>query len=271
MLRTKKTYVILSIFLLALFVFAYGCGQKRAERAKRDDRVIARINNYKLMASDIKEAASIALVKQKEQLLDMLISKEVLLQEAQRLNLDKEKSFMKEIEGYWEQALLKSLVSKKIKEMSGNLAVTGREIADEYSRMRRRVLAELIVFPDRGSAQRFLQAGAVSGVGAGAASAQAKQEWYESGDLPPILEDALFAMKQEGLSAPIEYNNSWVVLRFVSEEEVKAAPLEELKARIAENIIRIKKQKLLEDWSAELRRKTTIKIDKEALKGIDLS
>jgi len=256
--------VILSIFLLASLTFACGCGQKQAQRAKGDDRVIARINNYELRASDLKEAASNVLVKKKEQILDMLISKEVLLQEAQRLNLDKEKPFMKEIEGYWEQALLKSLVSKKIKEMSGNIAATGREIADEYNRMRRRVLAELIIFSDKGSAQRFLQAGA------GTAFDGAKQEWYESGDLPPILEDALFAMKQEGLSAPIEYNNSWVVLRFIREEETKAAPLAELKGRIAENITRIKKQKLLEDWSIELRRKATVRINKEALKGIDL-
>ncbi len=267
MLCTKKTPVILSIFLLTSFaLLAYGCGQKRAQRAKSDDRVIARINNYELMASDLKESASTVLIRHKEQLLDMLISKEVLLQEAQRLNLDKERSFMKEIEGYWEQALLKSLVSKKIKEMSGNLAATGKEIADEYDRMRRRVLAELIIFSDKGSAARFLQAD----VGSGAAFEPAKQEWYEAGDLPSVLEDALFAMKQKGLSAPIEYNNSWIVLRFIREEEAKVVPLEELKGRIAENITRIKKQKLLEDWSLELRRKATIRIDKEALKGIDL-
>ncbi len=277
MLRIQKVRIILSVILL---LFISGCGQKHETR---DDRVLAKINDYELKVSDLKEAADPALLKQyasyspikdKEQLLEALISKEVLLQEAQKLDLDKEKSFMKEIEGYWEQALLKSLISKRIKELAVNITVTDREIANEYDRLKRKVLVELVIFSDRASAEKLAKSSAdfdaVKQALKSHIISEVPADWYASRDLPPAIENVLFSTRPGTLSGPIEYNNSWIILRVLNEEERVIKPLEELKAQIANNIMRVKKQEVLEKWSAELRRKASVKINRDVLKGIDL-
>ena len=262
MLFAKKIPIIFSIFLL---IFVCGCGNKGA---KNDDRVLAKVNNYELRVSDFKEAADPALLRRyasyspsqgKEQLLETLISKEVLLQEAQKLNLDKEKSFMKEIEGYWEQALLKSLINKKIKELSPNIIVTDDEIANEYNRLKYKVLAELYIFSDKAPAEQLSKSGVNFDQVKETLKAQMVSEmpadWYISTDLPQKLDSYLFAMKPGELSPAIEYNDSWVVLKVLNIEERAIAPLQELKSRIREDIIRIKREDLMESWSAALRKK----------------
>jgi peptidyl-prolyl cis-trans isomerase C len=277
MLSTKKTQIILNIFL---WLFICGCGHKDS---KNDSRVLAKINNYELRVSDLKEAADPALLKRyasyspangKEQLLDILISKEVLLQEAQKLNLDKEKSFMKEIEGYWEQALLKSLINRKIKELSANITVTDEEIANEYNRLQQKVLAELVIFADKAPAQQLSKAGTNFDVVKQALKGQIVLEvpadWYTSRDLPLPIESYLFVMKPGELSPAIEYNNGWVVLRVLNAEARSIGPFQELKEQIREDILRAKREDLLESWSADLREKASVKINKGLLKEIEL-
>jgi hypothetical protein len=86
-----------------------------------------------------KLAASDA-VKAKEDALDKLITKKILLQEAQRESFDKDQKFMKEIERYWEQALLKLLINKKIddfsKKLPADLSVEDRQkmLQDELTK-----------------------------------------------------------------------------------------------------------------------------------------
>ncbi len=91
-----------------------------------DNAVLAVINKYKLTAADFKSEAKDKLSgnlsgadfeKAKESLLDEIIMKRLLIQEAQKQNFDKDKAFIKEIEGYWEQALLKLLYNKKSQEI----------------------------------------------------------------------------------------------------------------------------------------------------------
>ena len=252
--------------LVVSFVFITGCGKAPGAggSASKDERVLARINNVGLTVSDFKDDAGPLLtkkylshspLKQKGQILEELITKEVMLQEAQKLGLDKERSFMKDIEGYWEQALIKSLISKKLKECSSCLTVSDRDVLDEYARMKRRLWAEMTVFEEKGAVNKLSEVPA---------------DWYNAGDLPQKIEDVLFSVKMGEASAPVEYNGNWIVVKVLKEEPNQVASLVELKPRIFKEIIRKKKEAFLEDWNAELRKKASVKIDNGLLKEIDL-
>ncbi len=134
----RNTVLIILVFIAFGFVFS-GCGRSSLEEGE-DARVVARINNYELTVSDFKEEIDPRLamrylskdpLKAKEELLENLITKKVLLQEAQKQNFDKDKAFMKEIERYWEQTLLKLLLKKKSKEFSSKLSRKEAETAFE--------------------------------------------------------------------------------------------------------------------------------------------
>lgn len=132
------TVIILSILLVPVFAMA---GEPRGG----DDKVLARINNYTLTTADFESEtqralpgglSSAELEKAKEGLLDDLITKKLLIQEAQKQNFDKDKAFIKEIEGYWEQALLKLLYKKKSQELMREISMEERdpEIRDRLVR-----------------------------------------------------------------------------------------------------------------------------------------
>jgi len=120
-----STVIIASILLSSVFAMA---GEPRGG----DSKVLAKINDYTLTTADFESEtqgklpsglSDADLKKAKASLLDDLITKKLLIQEAQKQNFDKDKAFIKEIEGYWEQALLKLLYNKKSRELSREIGM----------------------------------------------------------------------------------------------------------------------------------------------------
>jgi len=123
---------------IIMISFIAGCssGNNNAE-----NKIVAQINKYKMTTNDLRyelknapydETASLKTENGRKRYLDRLIEKEVLLQEAQRQGIDKEKDFMKSIENYWEQALLRMLLERKSKEISNLIYVYDNEIEEYY-------------------------------------------------------------------------------------------------------------------------------------------
>ncbi len=130
----KKLFFII---LIPCLIYT-GCSSSAGEG---DKRVVAQVNKYKMSVDDLKyelrsipydEKGLLKTKKGRREYMDRLVEKEILLQEAQHLGLDREKDFMKSIENYWEQALLKSLLQRKSKEISGLIHVYENEIEDYY-------------------------------------------------------------------------------------------------------------------------------------------
>jgi len=71
----------------------------------------------------------------REKFLEHLINRKLLLQEAERMGLDKEPEFLKEVERFWEEILLKSIVDRKSKELAGRVSVNEDEMRAQYEKM----------------------------------------------------------------------------------------------------------------------------------------
>lgn len=124
MLRAVRITLFIAIGVMLILPVS-GCGREKPRAG--DNRIVAEINNYKMTIGDFKEEARFAATsgetakdpaQVKNEILDELITKKLFIQEAQAQNFDKDKAFMKEIERYWEQALLKLLYKKKLAELS---------------------------------------------------------------------------------------------------------------------------------------------------------
>ncbi len=108
----------ISFILIAVSVFsAAGCGEKGPKK-----EVIAKIGDYSLYKEDLLSELSLYPPEYrnkvpKEQFINDVIEKKVLLMEARRQGMDREPEFMKMIERFWEQSLLRSLLSKKSAEV----------------------------------------------------------------------------------------------------------------------------------------------------------
>ena len=149
------------IVLCSFVFFSFGCGKREEEK-----KVIAQINAYYMSEEDFRQdlrALSIYrpdAVKDfsdRKKLLDDLIEKEILLQEAQSLSLDKEERFRRTIENYWKQTLLIALIEKKSREISDSVYVYDNEINDYYNKLKLEDPEVKPLLEIKGRLRRFLR------------------------------------------------------------------------------------------------------------------
>jgi len=121
-------------FILVLFVVfvLFGCsGEKK----------VVKINDFTMSSKEFEEEYNEAKKHfpstklDRESFLDSLIAKRLILQEAKKENLDKDEAFLKNLQGLYEQSLLKSILDKKSEEMNKDVAVSDAEIKATYAAM----------------------------------------------------------------------------------------------------------------------------------------
>ena len=113
----RKRNLIWLVWLAAGAVCVISLWYGYSQRAE-PKRVVARINNYVMTLEDFEDGIAhspyrIYRKRDLGELLDLAVRKQVLIQEAEREGLDKSKSFMKTIERYWRQTLIKELLEKQ--------------------------------------------------------------------------------------------------------------------------------------------------------------
>jgi len=124
-----KRYLI--VILIVLLITGCKCQAK-------DKQILARINNYEITKQEFEEefkdsAYGVSDTEEsRKSFLDNLINRKLVLQEAQRQGLDKDSAFLKSIERFWEQSLLKVMLDKKSKDISMLKDTGKKEVEDAY-------------------------------------------------------------------------------------------------------------------------------------------
>jgi len=120
------------LFLVFLVVVLAGCQPQKEKPA-------IKINDVEISAVEF-NAAYDALSKLKgetlprQEFLDTYISRKLILLEAEKLGLDKDPQFLQDLQIFWEQSLLKLMLSRKINELSLPIRVEEEEIKAFYDK-----------------------------------------------------------------------------------------------------------------------------------------
>lgn len=128
---------ILSAVLLLLVIFLFF----KLKTPPREDYLV-KINNYTITPQEfIEEFKGSAYAKNntpegKREFLNMLIRRKLVLQEAEARGLDKDKEFLKSIERFWEQSLLKRAMDKKFQEIQGSILVSDKAVEAVYNKLK---------------------------------------------------------------------------------------------------------------------------------------
>ena len=134
----KKRVLYLLFIVLALQLTF--CTQKEKEGGK----ILAQINDYKLilnefqaqLAQELELEVDFKLTREaKKEFLEELIRKELLIQEAKRLELDRKEKFVQAIQRYWESTLIRDLMELKGREIDHTTLVTQEEIQSRYEQV----------------------------------------------------------------------------------------------------------------------------------------
>jgi len=285
--NNKRTFLVILICTIIIPFTISGCSKRIDSQGEiEEETVIAKVNNYEIFASDIMYAVNLAAeserfpydspdaLKAKENVLNHLITIKALIQEAQKQNFDKQKPFMKEIEKYWEQALLKFMIKKKSKEFSQNISINKEEIIDEYNKRKRRVFGELIVLNDKLVAEKMTEDSnrfeKIKQQNVKKIVLLEPAQWWGYEDLPKNLENQILSLASGDVSSPINYENNWAVIKVTDIKDVEIPPFEDISLQIENYITRRKSEKMLDEWISSLREKANVKVDYKVLDEIDL-
>ena len=133
---------LLISLILSIFFLLFYCSQEQT--AKKE--ALAKINDYVLTLKEFEDQLVAELEfdkdfkltkKAKQEFLDQIIQKELLVQEAQKLKMDRKKKFIMTIERYWESTLIRDLMEFKGNEFSQRTYVSQEEIENRYKEMKK--------------------------------------------------------------------------------------------------------------------------------------
>ena len=265
--------VLFAVFMTALFIT--GCAKKKGA-----EKVVAIINDYEMTIEDFNyESKEILRMGKmlggipvtKEDMLEALITREILVQEAHKEGLDTDKDFMKTIELYWEQTLLRNLLVKKAKDIAKRATVYDDEIGDYYNKMKTKLKAKVFVFANEKSARK-----ALSYKGDILEYTQKKLEkisfvyaipskWYILGEGYSPLVYSIFNIDKKNDRGLIKVNDKWglVVIEERVPNEVKL--FSALREKIANNVRKRKEKEMMDNWIDMLRSKANVRINQKVL------
>jgi hypothetical protein len=130
-------FIIIGLSLIAIS----GCAKK-----KESETIAIRVNDFIMSVGEFREElkdSGYSLQRDaKQQLLEDVINRKLLLQEAERMGLDKEKGFLREIEHFWEKTLLKRILDRKSNEFAVGVSVNEDEVRVRYDQMTKEGMAD---------------------------------------------------------------------------------------------------------------------------------
>ncbi len=126
---------IMVVYALAFFIV--GC----CPYNKPKDAVVIKINDYEMTRGEFEQEFKDSSFgredtpQSRKEFLDNLINRKLILQNAQAKGIDKNKDFLKVIERFWEQSLLKLAVDQESKEIASATTVGDKEIEEAYQQL----------------------------------------------------------------------------------------------------------------------------------------
>ena len=122
-----------ALLILVLSSFSLSC-----VRQPHEGKAAIVVNNYTMTQAEFNELFKESGMfdntpEARKSFLDNMITRKLILQEAQKEGLDKDKDFLQSVEHFWEQSLLKVMIDKKISEIAPSITVSEQEIVDYYN------------------------------------------------------------------------------------------------------------------------------------------
>lgn len=136
----RKGWVLGLLVLVLAGVLVSCSGDSEGE-----GEVLARINDYALtleefetqLAADLEMDERFKLTQEaKQEFLERLIRKELLIQEAKRRKLDQREAFVRAMERYWESTLIRDLMDRKGEEVVKRSSITEEQIRERYEALK---------------------------------------------------------------------------------------------------------------------------------------
>ncbi|MCS7280192.1 MAG: peptidylprolyl isomerase [Desulfobacterota bacterium] len=271
--------LILTIVVVFLIL---GCGKKD------DSKVVAEIDGEKITLNEFNKELDkiptelkmlVATEMGKRAYLERLIMKRLLLKEAKKEKIEKDKEFQEKLAEIREQLLIDMLVKKRLEKAE----IKEEEIRKYYEENKEqfkkppeintrhillRTAEEAKQIQERLSkGEDFVELAKKYSIDPAAKTTGGEIGYHPKGTLVPEYEEEAFKLKKVGqISGIVKTRFGYHIIRLEGIKPPSYASYEEVREIIRQKLLQEKRGKMLEDYFAELKNNAKIKINEEVLK-----
>ena len=214
----------------------------------------------------------------KSLVLDQMISEKLLIQEAENMGLKEDNDVLEQIKKMTEQILVQVLIEREILD---KIKVNDEEVLEYYEQNKdsftekEQVYLYNILLETEEEAQDVLEQLKAGGdfseiaieKSAGPSATQGGDLGYLSrGTIIPEIEEVVFALELEELSEVIKTDFGFHILKITEKKPETVKTLEEVKEDIIQTLLPDKQKEAFENLLEELKSKSEIEINEEALR-----
>jgi peptidyl-prolyl cis-trans isomerase C len=275
--------------LIALF----GCKQQTAqkEKAKDSSPVVAEVNGTAITADQFRQELKnlppqLQVIAEspdgKKQLLDQLVVRQIVLQEAKKAGLDKSKEVADRLEEMKDKVLVETYLKKRLEEQAKISDEELKKVYEQYKEQFKRpeqIHASHILVKTEKEAQD-VQAQLKKGASFedlakkystdSAAAKGGDLGWFGKGAMLPEFEKAAFALHEGETSGIVKTKFGYHIVKLTGKRPAGVLPFDEVKDQIKTALLPQKQQELFQKLKEDLKKNAKITIKEDALKGMDI-
>jgi len=289
-----KTTAILTLFLLVFLIFNPSSiladeGTSTTETNSEDVKTVLppetilaffsgqtiTLGEFNQLWEEVPEDYKLQL--DKSMVLDQMISEKLLIQEAKNMGLEEDDDVLEQIKKMTEQILVQFLIEREILD---KIKLNDEEVLEYYEQNKdsftekEQVYLYNILLETEEEAQDVLEQLKAGGdfseiaieKSAGPSAAQGGDLGYLSkGTMIPEIEEVIFALEVEELSKVIKTDFGFHILKITEKKPETIKTLEEVKEDIIQTLLPDKQKEAFENLLEELKSKSEIEINEEAL------
>jgi peptidyl-prolyl cis-trans isomerase C len=217
----------------------------------------------------------------KQSFLDRYVVKRLLMEEAKKENIEKEKEFQERLSDIREQLLIEALLKKKV---TTNINPSEQDLKDYYDKNKEKFKTgeevdtrQILVKTEKeandiraklGKGEDFADLAKRYSIDPSAQATGGAIGFHAKGTLLPEYEAVAFKLTKVGqISPPVKTQLGYHIIQLQGIKPPAYTPYDEVKEFIKQRIVQERQNDVLEKYVAELKSKAKITINAELLKG----
>lgn len=276
-----------TLCLAALF----GCKSKGPEGGKTEHtgQVLAEVNGTVITTGDFEKELAILppYLKQmaatpdgRKEMLDSMVVRELVMQDAQKQGIDKSKEVTERMEDMKKRVVVEAYLKKKVEE-SANISDADLQKLYEQNKEKfksgEQVKASHILVKSEKEAQDLLAqlkgGGKFEDLAKKYSVDPAGQKggdlgWFGKGMMIPEFEKVAFSMKEGDVSGIVKTKFGFHIIKLTGKRPAGALPFAEVKEQLKASLLPQKQQEVFQKVKEDLKKNAKISIKEDAMKGM---
>lgn len=282
----KKGSVRIFIVAAASVVVMAGCGKAKKENASAGE-VLAKVDGTVITMDQFKKEqeklpeyvkASLETKEGKKQFLDNLVTRELILQKAEKAGMGKDEAVISKLEEIKKTLVIEALLKKEIE---GKAAFGEKEAEeyyashkDEFKEGEKVKIAHIMVKTEKEAndiLKRLEKKESFEKLAkkyslAATASKGGELGYLERGTVVPEFEEAAFKLKNVGdLSPVVAAGSGYHIIKLLERKDAEAQPFEKVKDKVITMQTKKKQKELFEAFVSSLKKEAKLEINDSLL------